>query len=218
MSDYLGRLAQRAAPTGRQVMPRVGSLYEPMFAGPRMPTAFARDEATEPAAEPDAPQPRAVRDRLQEPQSTLNMARPEQSASAADARIVAPLVPRPVLPVMALAPSALSGTPAHEHLAGVRNADRGEAPHGLAERDATGPHVPREHHHEANPRPASVRPVVAAADRRQPVQVPRTVRIEIGRIEIRAVTPASRPSSSRPAARPRQSLEEYLQQRNRPTR
>jgi hypothetical protein len=230
MSDYLGHLAQRAGTTTRQVMPRVGALFEPVFNGIHVLAAFARDEATEGNQEQAPPQLSVMDERLQELHSTLNAATTVQAEFEADPRTIEHQGSRPVPPARAVAQAApgQSDSPARELPSQTRGPGllvashtplvRGEAREPGTLQVAAETHASRESHPGSNRRSVGVRPAVAATGRPQAEQVARTVRIEIGRIEIRATASPTRTHTTRSAARPRQTLEEYLQQQSRPNR
>lgn len=228
MNDYLGHLAQRASTPVRQVMPRVGTLFEPM-PGTRVPTMFERDESIEGGQEPTSPRSKEMDGRHKEHPARLN----EPSVPpefVADPRPDAHRGLQPFTTVRTLAnvlPARLD-TPAHQvpSPAGVVSPrialDDSHVRAGPREPDtfqqSTETRASRDGHPEPTKRSVGIRPAVAAMDRSRAEKLPRTVRIEIGRIEIRATSSPTRPHIQRPVERPRQSLEEYLQHRSGPTR
>ena len=212
----------------RQVMPRVGSLFEPMF-GTRAPTVFERDEATEGVQEQASRQPTEMDSRRQERNARWNettappdfVADPRPDVHQAlqlfpTAQTLPPMLSAMMdatarqIPSQADGPSSLLALDASQ----VRDELREPGTLHLS----TGKRASRDDHPGATPRSAGIRPAVAAMDRPRAEKLPRTVRIEIGRIEIRATSSPTRPHTQPPAGRPRQSLEEYLQHQGRPTR
>lgn len=228
MNDYLGHLAQRASTPMRQVMPRVGTLFEPMF-GARVPTVFERDESTEGAQEQTSPRPAETDGRHQERHARLSgpsvpfefVADPWPDAHQG-------LEPFTTVRTLPQVRSAALDTAARQDpsQAGVASQQvMLDASHVLEKHREPGTmqlstetRSSRIDYQGTTPRSAGIRPAVAAMDRPRAEKLPRTVRIEIGRIEIRATSSPPRPHTQRPTERPRQSLEEYLQHRSRPTR
>jgi hypothetical protein len=230
MSDYLGHVAQRASTTMPDVMPRVGALFEPVHDAIRMPTEIAVDEATESSQGQHTPwQPHSMDDRLREVRATLSAA-PVPTESAQHGRFSLQHGPQPEALIRPAAPLARSqpdiSTPrlsseaiSPEVLIAPRLQLLRDAAAGHSNAQTTsGARAPNGEPAESKSQRLMVSPASRSTARPAAPQLPRTVRIEIGRIEIRAVASPTRAQTPRPAARPKQSLEEYLQQRSSPTR
>jgi hypothetical protein len=229
MSDYLGHVAQRASTTMPDVMPRVGALFEPVHDAIRMPTEIAVDEATESSQGHTPWQPHSMDDRLREVRATLSAA-PVPTESAQHGRFSLQHGPQPEALIRPAAPLARSqpdiSTPrlsseaiSPDVLIAPRPPPLRDAAAGPSNAQTTNAaRAPNGEPAESNSQRLMVSPMARSTAHPAAPQLPRTVRIEIGRIEIRAVASPTRAPTPRPAARPKQSLEEYLQQRSSPTR
>jgi len=221
MSDYLGNLAARALGLSVVARPRQ-TLFEPRRAAPEPLTAAEADAILEPraAAVENAPQVPARRGRSQptpslEPQqqhgrqaleaaqagTEAPLARPARADPAPSRRRASPVPPRDDKPARLPAP-AVTGprhvTPTPE--------PRAAATAGPIETTTLRPARPT----PLTPEPSLVARPPATAVPRGATTEP-TVRVTIGRIDVRAVR-AEEPTEPRkkPRPAPRMSLDEYL--------
>ena len=219
MSDYLTNLAARALGVAEVARPRP-SLFEPRrgVAEPPIPAEPARGEVEPEVRAPDVAAEAPPRRQPAEPAAV----REREGTSAPDGDRGPPRVAAPQR-----APGRGRRRP---ETAPPRPAEPGAAPSAARERRAPAapfePAAPRLGVPTQPARPAELqrpvaapvlaarppRPQVAAGDAPAP-----TVRVTIGRVDVRAVTPEQPPEQKRkPKRAPRMSLDEYLSRPGRP--
>ena len=215
MSDYLTRLAARALGVAEAARPR-RSIFEPRRAaaeplvlepeGGREPEA--RAERAERTVVPPAPLARAGAEARQASSVTPDADREPSRAG----------VPRRVPERTARLTRRVSRVPA-EAVSVPADAPQPGTPESLREIEAREPDVPPREPSAPGARAARVEPPLLPLAARPPrTVVPRkeapltTVRVTIGRVDVRAVSPQPRPEPRKRESQPppRMSLEEYL--------
>lgn len=217
MSDYLGAMATRALGLSAVARPRP-SLFEPRRAAPEPPVVEQEAvSAPQPLRAEEAPRARSERIRPASEIEPLKRRRQEEPGPAAETGAAAP--PLPSLPAEppAVRPGAKAESPPSDRAAAtpvVREAGarRTPPPPEPAKAPPVGPieTTPAARPAQAAPEPTlAVSPSFPTLARRDAPEP--TVRVTIGRIDVRAVRLVEPPEPrKKPRPEPGMSLEEYL--------
>ena len=212
MSDYLTNLAARALGMSVVARPR-RPLFEPRRGAPetRLPIEADRD-----GAEPDARAPDLVADSPVRGPAEPAAIREREGTSAPDGDPGPPRVAAPSRPPGRGRSRAETAPPRPAEHGAARSAAKGrEAPAAPREPETPRPGMRTQPARPAEPVRAVAAPVLAARPPRPQVSArdapAPTVRVTIGRVDVRAVTPEQPPEPQRkPRRAPRMSLDDYL--------